>query len=435
MRRWWPAVPLSAVPVTVVLAAVLVAQPGAAQVPGQPGLGQVSPGWYVIPSFSLSEEYDSNVSGTSSRKESDFVTRIAPGVTFGYQSVPLTLLLSYAFGAELYASNSDLNGVNRHAASLDFRYLPNPRLVVSLGAAYVRSESLTGQIVFLPGPSASTAPGEPAPGAPAAGAVEPGAPAATPSPTIPGVETGRRTTSQYIVAPTVSYQFDPLTSGRAGYAYNRSEVEGSPADQSHSLTLAAERRLTPRDTGSVQYTARYFDTEADAGDASDSQSDTLTSHAFLLGYSRRLTEQASASLAAGPRITDEGDVGGEARASITYRLRSVDLGLGYARTQGIVTGRQGAQTVDTVTGSVRWVLTRELVATLDPRVSFISADDESREDTTVYAVAAGLEYRINLWLSARAQYLFTHQDERGGDDITRHVLTLGLVATYPYRIY
>lgn len=61
--------------------------------------------------------------------------------------------------------------------------------------------------------------------------------------------------------------------------------------------------------------------------------------------------------------------------------------------------------------------------------------DDARGDTTVYAGTAALSYRINPWLSAQAAYVFTHQDERGSDDITRHGVTLGLIATYPYRIY
>jgi hypothetical protein len=432
MRRRWPVVPSC-----VVLAATLLLSPGAARAQVSPGPYVFSPGWYVIPSLGLAEEYDSNVFGTSSNERSDFITRISPGVTFGYQSTPLTLLVSYGFGAEIYADNSDLNGVNRHNGSLDFRYLPNPRLTLGLGASFVQSESTSGQAIFLTAPPAAAAPSGPAPAptaAPAATAAAPGAGAPAP---ISGVETGRRTTRQYTVAPSAGYRLDALTTVRGGYTFNRSEVEGSPTDNSHALTLSGERQFTPLDAGSVTYIFRYFDTEDDdTPDASNGTGDEVTnSHALLLGYSRRLTEFADVSVAAGPSISDQGDVGAEARASFGYRWRTVALALGYARTQDIVTGRQGAQTVDAVTGSLSWIITRELSASLAPGVSFISSDDATQGDTTVYAVTGALSYQINQWLSARATYVFTHQDERGSDDITRHVVTLGLVATYPYRIY
>lgn len=419
MRRRWPVVPSCAV-----LAAALLLGPGAARAQVSPSF-VFSPGWYVIPSLGVSEEYDSNIFGTSSNKTSDFITRISPGVTFGYQSAPLTLLASYAFGAELYADNSDLNGVNRHAAGLDFRYLPNPRLTLSLGASFVQSESTSGQAIFLTAPTAA-APDTTAP-APDAGAPAP----------ISSVETGRQNTRQYTVAPSAGYRLDPQTTVRGGYTFNRSEVEGSPTDNSHALTLSGERQLTPLDRGSVTYIFRYFDTEDDdtPGVSNGAGDEVTNTNTLLLGYSRRLTEFADVSVAAGPSITNQGDVGAEARASFGYRWRTVALALGYSRTQDIVTGRQGAQTVDSVTGSLNWVITRELAASLAPQVSFLSSDDATQGDTTVYGVTAALSYRINQWLTARAAYVFTHQDERGSDDIERHVVTLGLVATYPYRIY
>ena len=417
MRRLWPVVPFSAI-----LVATLRVDPG-------PARAQVSPGWYVIPRLGLAEEYDNNINGASSGKKSDFITRISPGVTFGYQSLPLTVLASYSTGAELYGDNSDLDGFNRHAAGLTFGYLPNQRLTLSLGAAYTYSKSTSGQAFFLPAapPSAAAAPapGATAPAATGAGATPP--PATTP--VIPGVNTGRRPTSQYAVAPSVSYQFDPLTSGSAAYAFSRSDVEGSPADNSHGLTLSANRQLTPLDSGSLGYTFRYFDTEG-------SQPNEITSsHALVLGYSRQLTQLASASVSAGPRINDNGDVNAEVSASVSYALQLVAMSLAYSRTQDIVTGRQGAQTVDSVTGLVSWIITRELSASLSPRVSFISADAGAGGDTTVYAVGASLGYQINQWLSAQATYGFSYQDETGSNDITRHVVTLGLVAAYPFRVY
>lgn len=54
--------------------------------------------------------------------------------------------------------------VNRHNASLDFRYLPNPRLTIALAASYVRSDSLAGQATFLLAPAGASAAPSSAPG-------------------------------------------------------------------------------------------------------------------------------------------------------------------------------------------------------------------------------------------------------------------------------
>jgi hypothetical protein len=61
---------------------------------GMPALAGAQAGWYLTPRLSLAEEYQSNVFGTSSNEKSDFVTRMAPGLTFGYFSDPLELWLS-----------------------------------------------------------------------------------------------------------------------------------------------------------------------------------------------------------------------------------------------------------------------------------------------------------------------------------------------------
>src|SRR5207245_10987836 len=79
VRRWW------AGPALIVLLALLPA-PVSAQ-----------PGWYYLPELTLSETFDDNVFGASSRRESDFVTRLSSGVKVGYRSTPLTFLLTSPF--------------------------------------------------------------------------------------------------------------------------------------------------------------------------------------------------------------------------------------------------------------------------------------------------------------------------------------------------
>src|SRR4029450_3134853 len=46
--------------------------------------GIVSPGYYLVPSFRLTEEFDSNIFATSSDREWDFISRFSPGLTARY---------------------------------------------------------------------------------------------------------------------------------------------------------------------------------------------------------------------------------------------------------------------------------------------------------------------------------------------------------------
>lgn len=391
---------------------VLASSPALAQQQAVPP--GASPGWYVVPSFSLTGEYDSNVFGTGSPETDDVIGRVTPGIAFGYQSQPLTLWARYAFGAEVFADNSDLNGINRQRAGLEFRYLPNPRLTLGLVAAYNESEDPNGllQPVDVPAPTAPVAGAPPPPGTP---------------PPLPSVEVGRQKTKQYLVSPAVSYRIAPGTTLDGVYTFTRSDVEGSPTDNEHEARVSVSRELTRLDTVSAAYTFRYFDPEED---------DSLSSHAITLGYRRKLTEATEASIEAGPRIDDDGEVGAEVRAGLTHRFTPTISGsLGYSRTQNIVSGRSGAQTVDSVSGDLTWQALRELLVTVGPRFSYFSADDDATGDTRYFAVAVRGVYRITQWLSARVEYFFTYQDEEQAADIERHVFSLSLDFTYPIRVY
>ena len=55
-----------------------------------------APGWYLIPSAALVEEYDSNIFGSRNDLTSDFITRLVGELTLGYRSQPLTVLGSYS---------------------------------------------------------------------------------------------------------------------------------------------------------------------------------------------------------------------------------------------------------------------------------------------------------------------------------------------------
>jgi hypothetical protein len=399
------------------LVLTLIALPAVARAQWLPA--GVSAGWYVIPSFSLTGEYDSNILGSSSGEIDDVIAVFTPGIAFGYQSAPLSIWGRYAFGAEVFADNSDLNGINRHRAALEFRYLPDPRLTLRFTATYDQSESPTTllQPVDIPEPTAPVA-GEPVP---------PGTP--LPPPTL---EFGRRTTKQYVVSPSMSYKLTPGTTISSGYTYARSDVEGSPTDESHTARVSVSRELTRLDSVSASYIFRYFSEE---GETAEDDSPT-SSHSILLGYRRTLTELTEASIEAGPRIDDNGDVSAEVRAGLTHRFTPTIRGdLRYSRSQDIVSGRTGAQTIDTVAASLGWQALRELNVSLAPRFSYVSAESDPSGDTRVYSVVLRAVYRLTEWLSARAEYNFVYQDEEVGGDIVRHVFSLSLDLAYPIRVH
>ena len=68
-------------------------------------------GWYVLPSLTLSGLFDDNLNGTSSARQSDFITRFVPAVALGFTSRRLNLQLGGSSSAEIYAQHSENNQV------------------------------------------------------------------------------------------------------------------------------------------------------------------------------------------------------------------------------------------------------------------------------------------------------------------------------------
>jgi hypothetical protein len=394
-----------------------------------PALGQIpwdaSPGWYVVPALGVAAEYDSNVFGTADNRRDDVLLRVSPGLTLGYVSQPFTILGRYIIGVEAYADNSDLNGLNRQAASLDVRYRPTRRWRLGLRGGFLESDSITE--LAAPGARLPEVAEEPR----VEGAeLEPPGPDRDLTP-IPSAATLRRETTQIVVAPLATFELDRLTSLLGSYIFRLSDEENQATDTEHTVRLGVERRLTALDRASLNYIFRYFD----EGDSTDGD-ETSSSHAVTVGYGRRLTPLTDVSGEIGPRVDDEGEVGVEARLAFLYRFRTGSAALTYSRSQGLVAGRRGAQTVDTLAAALEWTPLRNLTLGLVPGVGYYQREEDQDQgdgDTLVYGVTATARYRLTQWISIVAAYAFRYEDNEGGDAFPRHVLSIGLAMAYPYR--
>jgi len=448
--------------------------------------GPLSPGLYAIPSFSVAEEFRSNVFGTARSPTSDFVTTFTPGLSLGYRSEPFTLLGSYALTSEVYADNPDLDSaVARQVASLGLRYSPDRRLSLRLDGTYTDTNN-AGQFLLPFTPALGT----PAPGAPSAGATAPatggagttsggtaggiGAPI-TPAPgtpggpsVIPAVSTQRIHASVISASTGASYALNVQTTLDANYTYTRVRESGTPDNAEHQGTLSASRVFTPQDTGRLTYKLAVFE--------GNSQQRGLTTNSGLIGWTHQFTPLLTASADIGPRFDSDGGVGLDASASLEYRfLEQASAALAYTHGEGLVVGRQGASIVDTVTASVSYVPLRDLVLSLVGSFSrtdslgssntgtttggvatgstgegVISAPGASGTATpavttsntgstveTVYAIGLTASYRLTQTLSLRGYYQFSHNESSGPSGapaVDNHVVGVALDWSYPFRI-
>jgi len=339
-------------------------------------------GWYYIPSLRLTEEFDDNVFSSKNRT-SDFITRLSNGWKIGYRSRPFTLLFTSALDGELFATHSELNGLNRTQLGLESEWIPTHPLTLRLSALYTKTQ--------------------------------------TPSELTPnlGLQLGRSDSTQLSLASFASYRFDLRTSAEATYSYIESE-SGGVTSTSHEPRLRLVERLSHVDTGTMSYAVRL----------TESGSSSVLSHVVTLGWNRRLSATTAFTLEAGPRITDS-KLAPEINAGVSHRFfRQVDASLGYSQSSSPIVGQTGTADTQALSGQLSMEPLRSFRLVFGAILSQVSTD---RSDTSTQGAEISGSYRIAKWLSAVARYRFSHS-ETGGTVIYHNIFSIGLEASYPIRV-
>lgn len=350
-------------------------------------------GWYVIPSFSVSEEYNSNVFGSTSDERSDFITRFTTGIALGFRSQTLTGEASYSLDSEIYAREGDLNdalATQRVAATV--RYVRSPQLTLGLAASYTDTNNPDNLPVLAPD-------------------------AATPPDLI---QLGRRNATLLSIVPRVTYQIDRRTSADASYLLSRSRSAGV-TNVTHGLDLSVSHEVTPRDRGTLGYRLRVFDSEG---------IEVESSHALLAGWSRQLSETLTARASAGPRFSDDGGVDAYAEVGLEQRFRAGLLTLTYIRSDTTVLRESGVQDANSVLLSASFQPFREL--RLTGGASFTDTSGDRGRDIRVYQAFVSAAYQVTSWLMARGYYRVSYQDRP--DTVTAHVVGIAVELAYPYPL-
>jgi hypothetical protein len=352
-----------------------------------PAVARAQSGWYITPALTLSEEFDDNVFSTPSRTSADFITRFTPSFKAGYQSPPLTVLANGGFDSELFAVHSDLSGVaTRKRVGMEFRLLPDHTTTLAMTSTFAQTET----------------PGELQPQL--------------------GLEPGRRSTTQWSVAPSLGHRFNLVTSGDLAYSYLQTTSTQS-SSFTHEGRAGLSSTLSRLDTGTISYTIRHIETEPEAA---------TTSHTVTAAWTRKLGHTTDISLGAGPRFTG-GRIEPDVSASLTHRFKTATISLAYARTETAVIGQTGTSETNSV--STTFSFTPPIRSTgVSLSAGFSNTAEAGGPDTMAYRASASVSYRLTKWLSASLSYRFSVQD-RADVRIYHNVVTIGLDASYPIRAY
>lgn len=378
-----------------------------------PGWGQA--GVYAKPWIAYGEEFDDNVFNSSPSRESDVVTRITPGIEFGYRSEPFTLLASYDFDAEIFAKNTKLTQPQaRQRGGLRFAYQPTRIWTLGFTGEYLETERPQDLNVTT------------------------------------GINGERERSRGYSFLPTFTYRFNPLTSALAHYTFARNEsTQGLLVDEiaaandtrndEHEAGIVFERHLTSRDKGSFTYGFRHFVSDgALLANSSGDDHETSSSHLFSVGWARELSALTMLNLRGGPRFSS-GDVAPEVEGALTRRFRRGEASFTYGRTQNIAVGRIGPVETESYLGSLSYQFLPRFTLRANPAYYINDGEDTK---TKVYRLDLSGVYAIKPWLSLQGIYRFSFEREKGPvlrstvrGDRYRNVVFVELTAAPEYRLW
>jgi hypothetical protein len=368
-----------------VICAVTVPDPVAAQT-----------SFRLVPSFNVAQVYDSNLFSLSSDRQTDFITRLTPGVTSEYRSTLWTLLGRYTLDGEHFAAHPALTSMNaREHAALAVGYRPTQRLTLATDAELTKTQT----------------PGE--------------------LNTMTGLAFTRARAQQVSAHSSLTRRFDRVTSGTIDYRFTDERIVGGFQVHTHAATVGASHYVSLRDMVSVDYRFHEFMFVSD-GPASAS---AVTSHALGVGWTHSMTRRLSISVDGGPRVTNA-SVAPQLSASVRYHPKSTELSLAYARTQTTAVGLAGIVDSQSVTGTAAWSLRQLLHLRVSPAfyrsdLGGLRADVSRLSVDIVRPIANCLSLDVTLDTNVQQgnlQPAFAH------DRIGRHTVVIKLVAAPATRM-
>jgi hypothetical protein len=354
----------------------------------------------ITPSILIDEAYTDNVFLDNNFKRSDFFTSFTPGLLLGYRMPDFGLGVGYVFTSEIYAKETELNdALARWGASVAGFYEFTPPLRLSLEAGYFEDNNTT-----------------------ASG--------------ITAISTGRTRSRGATASPTLTWQFDPVTTIQLNAAwytqsFDQDQFTNVPLSSYNTYTVAPaiSRRITSTLTGTFQY--QYLLSNVDNGQ-------DVEYHLILPGVRYQITRDLSATLSVGPQITAQGQTGTSlaAQGGLTSNFRWGSIGLTGARAETPTGGIGGSAETNTVglSATIINLVLRGLTLSLSPTYTN-SSGDGSLGTTNSINLQVLATYPVTRWMVAFLAYEYFRQRTNGVDlnDIDANRVTAGIQLFYPVR--
>jgi len=357
----------------------------------------------LLPSITISEEYNDNVLLDNRNRRWDLITGVTPAINFIWESRTHRLIAGYNFTAEWYLRDSSRdNAFNTQNFNLDGMWRITERLTVNLTDGFTAT---TNTNLISP----------------------------------EGISVGRNRSWGNVLAGGVAYQLDELTTVRGGGSWAVQRFERSELDDSdvYRINAGLERTLTRQVRGRVGYEFAYFDIE---------RQEKVTTHTPRIGFTWQVTPTITLAASGGPSFEEH--EGGASRitpavtASYVQKMWFGAIGAGFDRQVATAGGLGGVTDNTSISGRVDVLaLMRGLTISFLPRYSWVKSADNNRIDISSITLPLQVTYRLTAWMAAVARYQFYQQrtasevrDSAGNliaADADQNRLFVGLQFGYP----
>jgi hypothetical protein len=362
----------------------------------------------LVPSITVSEEYNDNILLDNHNRQWDLITGITPGLNFIWESRTHHLIAAYNFTAELYLREPGRdNAFNHQNFTLDGMWRASERLTLTLTDGFTAT---TDTNLISP----------------------------------EGVSVGRNRSFGNVLAAGAAYQIDDFTSVRGGASYAVQRFENSALDDSnvYRVNVALDRALTRQLRGTVGYELGYFDIQHE---------DHVTTHTPRIGVSWQVTPTITLTVIGGPTFEEHQNGGSRVTPAVTaaydQKMWFGAIGLGFDRQVATAGGLGGVTDNTSVYGRVDLLtLMRGLTLSFVPRYSWVKTPSgeptrNGRIDIQSFTMPLQVTYRLTAWMAAVARYQFFRQRtpseirDNAGDliatDADQNRLFVGLQFGYP----
>ena len=235
-----------------------------------------------------------------------------------------------------------------------------------------------------------------------------------------GLGSGRTRARVYTAQPTLDYRFDPVTTGKAGFDYEKDELTGGLDTEVRTATLGLAHATSERATWSLDYATTDYGFPGSP----------ITSRMLTAGLAYDLTPQTHVTLAAGPRDT-EGETTAEISATLRHSFGDSSLSLAYTRSQAAVIGQPAPVDTRSYEASLDLIPLPLFEVLITP--SYVR-DSSAGSQAGVYRFGLNASYKFGRSVAAVCSYQYNLQrgilGGAGDEEIVDNVIFLGLVFTF-----